>query len=285
MEVTLRVSIDPKRVPVHVAIIMDGNRRWAAKRGLGPVAGHEAAARRAIEPIVERAIKLGIKFLTFWAFSTENWRRDKKEVEGLMRIFRDVLKEKIEKLHEKGVRLTFLGEIDKFPADIAQQVERGVEATKGNKRITVTFALNYGGRPEILQAIKKLLARVKAGELTVEKLDEKTFGQLLNTGELEIPDPDLIIRVGGELRLSGFLPWQGVYSELYFTPVLWPDFTPAEFDRAIADYQRRERRFGGGSFKDYQPKGQRQIKKKIKIKERTESVTSSDGLVKRFISG
>lgn len=247
----MKLDLNPEKIPTHVAIIMDGNRRWAAKHGLGPVAGHEAAAKNAIEPIVERAIKLGIKFVTFWAFSTENWKRDKAEIEGLMRIFRDAFREPVKRLHEKGVRLEFLGEIEKFPSDIAEQVKRVVEQTKGNSRITVTFALNYGGRPEILRAVKKVAERVKAGSLRVEDLTEETFGRFLDTGEKGIPDPDLIIRVGGELRLSGFLPWQGVYSELYFTPTLWPDFTPEEFDRAIADYQGRTRRFGGGSFGAY----------------------------------
>lgn len=232
-------------IPTHVAIIMDGNRRWAAHQGLGPVVGHEQAARKAIQPIVERAIQLGVSYLTFWAFSTENWKRDKQELEGLMRIFRDTLKENIDQLNDKGVRLNYLGQIEKFPEDICRQVKEGVEKTRNNTTMTVSFALNYGGRDEILRAVKKAIAGgVKDGELTEEK-----FSSFLDT--VGMPDPDLIIRTGGELRLSGYLPWQGIYAELYFTPVLFPDFSPAEFDKAIVDFQGRTRRFGGGKFKDY----------------------------------
>jgi undecaprenyl diphosphate synthase len=235
----------PNNIPDHVAIIMDGNRRWAARKGLGPIEGHKYAAEKAIEPIVENALKKGIKFLTFWAFSTENWRRDKKELEGLFKIFRKGLKQEIEKLDEKGVRLRVLGDINKFPKDIAQKVLEGAKRTADNKKITVSFALNYGGRPELLRAVKKMLAE----EIPAKKLDEKKFSSYLDTAGM--PDPDLIIRTGGEKRLSGLLPWQGVYAELYFTDTLWPDFTPAKFDQAIADYQKRTRRFGGGKFGAY----------------------------------
>jgi undecaprenyl diphosphate synthase len=225
-------------LPSHVAIIMDGNRRWSAKHGLGPVAGHEQAAKKSIRPIVERAIELGIPYLTFWAFSTENWRRDKKELEGLFRVFREALSEETNQLNEKGVKLRYLGDIDKFPSDICQKVKDGIEKTRDNEKITVSFALNYGGRDEILRAIKKAItAGVKDGELTEER-----FSQFLDTAGM--PDPDLIIRTGGEQRLSGYLPWQSVYSELYFTPVLFPDFTPKELDKALVNYQGRQRRFG-----------------------------------------
>jgi len=244
-----KLKPDPEKIPTHVAIIMDGNRRWAAARGLGPVDGHRQAATKAIEPIVEEAIRLGIKFVTFWAFSTENWRRDKVEIKGLMGIFRDVLKEKIEKLHEKGVRVNFLGDLSKFPKDIVERVLEGVEVTKNNGKITVTFALNYGGREEILCAVKKLHEVIRDTGYAIRKLDEKTFSQFLDTNGM--PDPDLVIRTGGEYRLSGFLPWQSIYAELYFTPVLFPDFSPLEFDKAIFDYQRRNRRFGGGRFGNY----------------------------------
>lgn len=242
------IKPDEHNIPKHVAIIMDGNRRWAAARGLGPVAGHEAAAKKAIEPIIDRAMERGIKFLTFWAFSTENWKRDKRELAGLFRIFRDGLKEKTKKLKEKGVRLQILGDISKFPKDIAKRAIEGVKKSMGNRKITVSFALNYGGRPEILRAVKKMLE----DRLQPKKLTEECFSSYLFTREM--PDPDLIIRTGGEVRLSGFMPWQGIYAELYFTPVLWPDFSPREFDKAIADFRRRTRRFGGGFFKDYKKK-------------------------------
>lgn len=240
-------KLNQKKMPKHVAIIMDGNRRWAAKRGLGSVEGHRVAAEEAIEPIVDRALEMGVKFLTFWAFSTENWKRDKREVMGLMKIFRDVLGKKIIRLQRKGVKLNVLGDLSKFPQDIAKKVLGGIKKTTGNNKITVTFALNYGGRPEIIRAIKKL---IKA-KVSPRKIDEAMFSSYLDTSDL--PEPDLIIRTGGNLRLSGFLPWQSVYSELYFTPALWPDFTPSEFNKAIVDYQTRQRRFGGGKFKDYQP--------------------------------
>lgn len=244
-----KLKLDSEKIPTHVAIIMDGNRRWAAARRKGPIDGHRQAATKAIEPIVEEAIRLGVKFVTFWAFSTENWRRDKAEIRGLMGIFREGLKEKIAKLHEKGVRVQFLGDLSKFPRDIVKQVLKGVETTSGNNTITVTFALNYGGREEILRAIKRLHEVIRDKQYAIRDLDEKMFTQFLDTNGM--PDPDLVIRTGGEYRLSGFLPWQSIYAELYFTPVLFPDFSPTEFGKAILDYQSRERRFGGGKFREY----------------------------------
>ena len=235
-------------IPDHVAIIMDGNRRWASKRGLGPVEGHKYAAEKAIEPIVERALDRGIKFLTFWAFSTENWRRDKEELKGLFKIFKRALKQKTDKLDEKGVKLQILGDITKFPKDIAQKVVEGVKKTAKNDKITVSFALNYGGRPELLRAVKKMLEE----GVSPKELDEEKFTSYLDTSGM--PDPDLIIRTGGEKRLSGLMPWQAIYAEIYFTKTLWPDFSPAKFDQALADYQKRTRRFGGGKFSAYKKK-------------------------------
>ena len=161
-------------VPKHVAIIMDGNRRWAAERGLGAVEGHRAAAEEAIEPIVDRAIELGIKYLTFWAFSTENWKRDKEEIEGLFEIFRDGLKQKTKRLRQKGVHLKILGDISKFPSDIAKRAIKGVSQTAKNGTITVTFALNYGGRPEIIKAVKKIVRK----KIPLEKLTEELFASM-----------------------------------------------------------------------------------------------------------
>ncbi|MDP3955113.1 MAG: polyprenyl diphosphate synthase [bacterium] len=236
------------QLPKHIAMIMDGNRRWAASQGLGAVDGHRAAAEQAIEPIVERAAELGIKYLTFWAFSTENWKRDKEELEGLFGVFRDVLGKKIDRLHEKGVRVQILGDVTKFPPDIAKKALEGVKMTAQNDKITVNFALNYGGRPEILEAVKQILK----DNIPAEGLTEEVFSSYLYTAGM--PDPDLVIRTGGEKRISGFMPWQAVYAELYFTPVLWPDFTPLEFDKAIEDFVSRTRRFGGGKFKAYKQK-------------------------------
>ncbi|MBI5356533.1 di-trans,poly-cis-decaprenylcistransferase [Candidatus Collierbacteria bacterium] len=232
-----------RRLPAHVAIIMDGNRRWATSRGLAAVMGHDKAARDVIEPIIDRAIQLGIKFLTFWAFSTENWKRDQAEIKALMGIFREGLKKFGSRLNEKGIKLNIVGEMNKFPEDIRKQSEHYMEISRNNKKITVSFALNYGGRDEILRAIRKLIANVQRSTFNVQDLSEETFGQFLDTAG--IPDPDLIIRTGGDLRLSGYFPWQSVYSELYFTKTLWPDFTPKELDKALKDYAGRERRFGG----------------------------------------
>ncbi|MCH7730557.1 di-trans,poly-cis-decaprenylcistransferase [Patescibacteria group bacterium] len=237
------------KTPQHVAIIMDGNRRWAASRGFGPVDGHRVAAEETIEPVIERAIERGIKYLTFWAFSTENRNRDKVELAGLFRVFRHALKTKIKKLAEKGVKIRLIGDINWFPKDIAKRVMQIVSLTKDNNTITVSFALNYGGRDEILRAVKGLFKEVEVGRIKIEKLTELDFEKHLDTKG--IPDPELIIRTGGETRLSGYLPWQSVYSELYFTEVLFPDFTPREFDKALFDYQKRDRRFGKGKFRSY----------------------------------
>src|SRR3990172_8703295 len=237
------------KAPQHVAIIMDGNRRWAAKRGLGAVDGHRVAAKKTIEPIVERAITLGIKYLTFWAFSSENRDRDKVELSGLFKIFREALKTQVRRLSKKGVRIRMIGDVSWFPLDIVKRVREMVTLTKDNDTITVSFALNYGGRNEILRAVKKLIKEVEVGGVSIERVDEAEFSRHLDT--IGIPDPDLIIRTGGEMRLSGYLPWQAVYAELYFTEVLFPDFSPKEFDKALEDFSKRDRRFGKGSFKDY----------------------------------
>lgn len=243
----------------HVAIIMDGNRRWAASRGLGPVEGHRYAAEKAIKPIVQHAIKRGIPYLTFWAFSSENRKRDKQELQGLFTVFRDALKTNLRELEDIGVRLRIIGDIDWFPEDISRLAKDVVERTKYNGKITVSFALNYGGREELLRAVSRLLDKVQTHQRSAEEpITEAEFSQYLDTAGL--PDPDFIIRTGGERRLSGYFPWQTVYSELYFTKTLWPDFTPREFDRALLDYSKRERRFGGGSFQDYVLRAARRAK-------------------------
>lgn len=223
-------------IPQHIAFIMDGNRRWARKRHFPIVLGHKKGYGR-IEKVVKHARELGIKHVTFWAFSTENWNREEKEVEDIMNIFRDLLKKSsMEKILKEGAKIIILGDMTRFSEDIQENVSEVLEDSRDNTEITVNIALNYGGRAEILRAVSQM---IKNDEKTI---NEGTFSSYLYTrGQ---PDPDLIIRTGGEKRLSGYLPWQSVYSELYFTDVLWPDFNSKEFDRALADYELRSRRFG-----------------------------------------
>ncbi len=225
----------------HVAIIMDGNRRWATARHLDSVKGHEQAARNAIEPLIEKCAELGIPYVTFWAFSTENWKRDEIELKGLFDVFRFALGSLALRFIKRGARLRILGDVSRFPKDIAQKTLEMISKSSKNHKITVTFALNYGGRDEILRAIKKIII----DKLPTDKVTEDLFSSYLDTAG--IPDPDLIIRTGGEQRTSGYLPWQSVYSELYFTPILFPDFTPDEFMKALQNYTRRDRRFGGNT--------------------------------------
>ena len=225
---------DTKHVPVHIAIIMDGNRRWAKVRGLPVLAGHQKVADEILEPLVEHAAKRGVQFITFWAFSTENWNRDRAEVEGIMRIFKHVIGKRWARLHEKGVRIRTIGDLSKFSTDIQESLHKVIEQTKDNKKITAVFALNYGGRDEVLRAIHKL------SDAKVATADE--LASLLDTAG--IPDPDLIIRTSGEQRLSGFLPWQSVYSELYFPTWFMPEFTAEKLDEAIREFESRKRRFG-----------------------------------------
>ncbi len=235
-------------VPKHVAIIMDGNRRWAKKHGQAASAGHVEGEKR-IEPIIDTAIKMGISTLTFWAFSTENWHRKEEEVDFLLSFMRKILEKKIDNFHLKNVRVRFIGDLSKFSSDIQESVRQWMEKTKNNKKITVNIALNYGGRDEILRAIIKFSNQLftqsnneKDLERQFNNLTMERFGNFLDTANQ--PDPDLLIRTGGEKRLSGFMLWQLEYTELYFTDILWPDFTPEEFQKAIEDYQHRIRRFG-----------------------------------------
>lgn len=227
--------------PKHVAIIMDGNRRWARARNLDPVKGHEQAAKQAIEPLIEKCTELGIPFVTFWAFSTENWKRDETELKELFNIFRFALGSLALRFISRGAKLRILGDINRFPKDIAEKSLEMINQSSKNNKITVTFALNYGGRDEILRAVKKIITeKIPAGEVT-----EEVFSSHLDTAG--IPDPDLIIRTGGDKRTSGYLPWQAVYAELFFTPTLFPDFTPDELEKALGDFAQRDRRFGGDS--------------------------------------
>lgn len=236
-------------LPKHLAIIMDGNRRWAKQHGKIALEGHRQVVDSVIEPLVQRCIDLNIPYVTMWAFSTENWERDKSELEGMMKLFRYGLQKKTERLHKMGVKLNVLGELERFPEDIAEMSRNMMEQTKDNTKITVTFALNYGGRDELIRAANRCLQdkllKFEADEDQEEVelgFSEDDFGNYLDTAGM--PDPDLIIRPGGQLRLSGFLPWQAVYAELYFTDILMPDFGVEQLDAALEDYQNRHRRFG-----------------------------------------
>lgn len=223
--------------------MMDGNRRWARAKGLDPIKGHEYAANHTIEPLIEKCVDLGIPYVTFWAFSTENWKRDEKEVKGILDIFRIAFGTLALRFIRRGAKLQILGDMTRFPEDIAKKTLDMISKSSGNKKITVSFALNYGGRDEITRAVKKIVSE----NISADDINEETISSHLDTTGM--PDPDLVIRTGGEQRLSGYLPWQSVYSELYFTPVLFPDFTPNELTLAIDDFLKRDRRFGGNTSK------------------------------------
>ena len=219
---------------------MDGNRRWARVKGRPEFEGHRVGEEK-IEPIVDVAVELGIPYLTFWAFSTENWHRSKKEVAFLLNLYRYKLNEKVKRFHRKNVRVNVIGNLEMFPQDIRKRTVEWMEKTKNNTKITVNFALSYGGRDEIIRAIEKLRVNSKL-ETRNSKLSEEEFEKYLDTAGQ--PDPDLLIRTGGERRLSGFLLWQLEYTELYFTDIFWPDFTPEEFKKSLKDFEDRQRRFG-----------------------------------------
>lgn len=228
-------------VPAHVAIIMDGNGRWAASRGLPRIAGHRAGAM-AVRRTIEAALHHGVAWLTLYAFSSENWRRPPGEVNDLTTLLRHYIKSEIAELASHGVRLRVIGEAARFPDDIQASLGAAERATRANARLNLTIALSYGGRAEIVAAAQRAAAAIAAGEIDPAALDEAAFGRLLFTDGM--PDPDLIIRTSGEQRLSNFLLWQAAYAELVFLNVLWPDFGAVQFAEALADYASRERRFG-----------------------------------------
>jgi len=231
------VVLDKNKIPKHVAIIMDGNRRWATERNLPIDAGHEAGAKN-LDEIVKRAEELGVKNLTVYTLSTENWRkRTKEEVVGIFNLLIKIVQEKKKEYQERGVRLFVLGNFQAFPRKVARAIAEVLKIVLKHERIKVNLALNYGGRDEILRAIKEIIKE----KVPAEKVNEALVAKHLYTkGQ---PDPDLIIRTGGEIRLSNFLLWQMSYSELYFVDTLWPDFGPVQFEKAILEYQRRQRRF------------------------------------------
>jgi len=229
------------RLPRHVAIIMDGNGRWAKRRGLPRVAGHKVGLE-SVRAMVQCCSKWGIPHLTLYAFSSENWRRPKAEVGFLMRLLSTYLRKELEDLHRNKVRLRAIGRLDALPGTAQKDLERSIRTTAANPGLTLTLALNYGGRQDILDAARRALELAAKKKLKAADLDEERFRSLLGTAEL--PEVDLVVRTSGEMRLSNFLPWQTAYAEAYFTPTLWPDFREAQLLEALKDFSKRERRFG-----------------------------------------
>jgi undecaprenyl diphosphate synthase len=230
------------KVPRHVAIIMDGNGRWAQQHKLPRLSGHEAG-RKSVKKVVQAAIAHGVRYLTLYAFSVENWQRPRDEVQGLMGLLRLVLREELAEMGKEGVRLRTMGRLQDLPEAVREELESAIAKTKANTKLDLILALSYGSRVEITEAAKAIAQEVKSGQLEADKITEETISQHLYTRDL--PDPDLLIRTSGEMRISNFMLWQISYAEIHVTPVLWPDFGKEEFAAALADYARRDRRFGG----------------------------------------
>ena len=226
-----------KYPPQHVAIIMDGNGRWAKKRGFPRLAGHNAGGEN-IRPVVKIFANYGVKYLTLFMFSTENWNRPRVEVTGLLTLLAKKIDQETQAFHQENIRVVHLGRLDRLSQELREKVKAAVELTKNNTGLTLCLAFDYGGRDEIVQAAR----RITGASISGDNIDEAMFSQYLYT--TDIPDPDLIIRTGGESRLSNFLLWQAAYSELYFTPVLWPDFGHKDIEKALSEYKRHQRRFG-----------------------------------------
>jgi undecaprenyl diphosphate synthase len=237
----LKNQIDTERLPRHVAIIMDGNGRWAKEKGRPRVFGHRSGVK-SVREVTESAAELGIEYLTMYAFSTENWGRPKFEVNALMTLLVNTIRTEIKTLMDNDVKLNAIGELGQLPSQCYKELTEAIEKTKHNKRMTLTLALNYSAKWEIIEAVKQIANAVKSGDLEVENIENSTFDAALSTAG--IPDPELMIRTSGETRISNFLLWQLAYAELYFTPVFWPDFDRQQFYKAILDFQNRERRFG-----------------------------------------
>ena len=238
---SLKQKIDPTKLPEHVAIIMDGNGRWAEKHKKPRKLGHQKGSE-ALKKLLEGCRGLGVKYITVYAFSSENWNRSEPEVTDLMELMRFYLRKEINTLHKNDVRLQFIGDRTRLSNDICDELQRAEKLTGKNQSLHLTVALSYGGRQEMLRAIQTIAVEVADGKLTPEEVDEYTLLAHLDTSNL--PDPDLLIRTGGEMRISNFLLWQSAYTELYFTPTLWPDFTIDDLKAAIAEYGKRERRYG-----------------------------------------
>jgi undecaprenyl diphosphate synthase len=234
-------GLDLNRLPRHVAVIMDGNGRWAQQRGLTRIEGHKRG-KDSVRAVVETARRLGISYLSLFAFSTENWNRPRREVGALMSLLRRYLRTELRKMMKNEIRLLAIGDLKRLPDTLQQELQATIEATKDNQRMTVVLAVSYGGRAEIVQAARAMARDVRAGRLDPEDVDEQVLSGYLNT--VGIPDPDLLIRTSGEMRISNFFLWQSAYTEIYFTETLWPDFREAHFLDALKVYQQRERRFG-----------------------------------------
>lgn len=238
----LKSELDLDNIPNHIAIIMDGNGRWAKKRFMPRTAGHKEGMQRVIDN-VEYCADLGIEYLSLYAFSTENWKRPEEEVNGLMKLLVTYINQELDKIHRNNIKIQTMGDISKLPKFARIEVEKAVEKTKNNDKMVLNIGLNYGGQAEIVRATKEIVKDVESGILNIDELDENLYKRYLYTSEL--PDVDLLIRPSGELRLSNFMLYQIAYSEFWFSDIYWPDFKEGQLYRAILDYQKRNRRFGG----------------------------------------
>jgi undecaprenyl diphosphate synthase len=238
------MSSSTPTVPTHIAIVCDGNRRWARAHGMEVFKGHEAAVNKVFEPLIDHAQERGIKYLTFWIFSTENWQRAPQEVDFLMNLFRSFYDRQVDELNKKNVRVQMIGDITGFAPDIQERIKNGTEKTKNNTGITVTMAMNYGGRDELRRAVTRIVADAQRAEepLSPQDISEELISSYLDTANM--PDPDFVVRTSGEQRLSGYLLWQLEYAELWFPEFSFPEFTPEKLDEAIEEFERRQRRFG-----------------------------------------
>jgi undecaprenyl diphosphate synthase len=241
MNKTLPTDLDPQKLPQHVAVIMDGNGRWANKRGLPRVAGHRQGART-LKELLRCCKDWGIKTLTAYAFSTENWRRPTEEVDFLMLLFEKLLKRELAQMHQEGVKISFLGDLSVLPPSLQKEMQHSMTETCHNQGINFNVAVNYGSRKEIMRSCQKIAELVKNEQINLTDVDENLFAQYLYTADT--PDPDLLIRTSGEMRLSNFLLWQLAYTEIYFTDIFWPDFDRTAFHQALLSFQQRDRRFG-----------------------------------------
>ncbi len=241
-EERLLLDLDAERLPQHIAVIMDGNGRWAQRRHLPRVAGHRAGVQSA-RTVIETCARLGIPALTLYAFSMENWRRPKAEIDFLMRLLREYLRKEIPTIQRNNIRMMVIGRSDHLPDEVRADIDSAMEQTAGNTGMKLAVALNYGGRAELVDAFNRILDRVRNNGLANARVDEEMISQHLYTAGL--PDPDLLIRTSGEMRVSNFLLWQIAYAEIYVTETLWPDFTRAQLYEALVDFQKRERRYGG----------------------------------------